>query len=103
MLTDSSGCGLILGKDFPSSPPKDTLLPKYFTQMLQEMSNNDDYCERARMITEIHARPPKYTKEGLEEDPQSSSGTSASKGDGPTAKKHGGVINKLTVEKKNLK
>lgn len=62
----------------------------------------DDYCERARMMTEIHARPPKSTKEGLE-DPQSSTGSSASKGDGPIAKKHAGDKNKLTVEKKNLK
>lgn len=62
----------------------------------------DDYCERARMMTEIHARPPKSTKEGLE-DPQSSTGTSGLKGDGPTAKKHAGDKNKLSVEKKNLK
>lgn len=54
------------------------------------------------MMTEIHARPPKSTKEGLE-DPQSSTGSSASKGDGPTAKKHAGDKSKLTIEKKNLK
>lgn len=58
----------------------------------------DDYCERARMITEIHARPPKLTKEGLEEEPQSS--TSSCKGDGPTAKKHAGDKSKL-LDKKN--
>ncbi|GFS82670.1 ubiquitin-conjugating enzyme E2 S [Nephila pilipes] len=141
---------LILGKDFPSSPPKGYFVTKIFhpnvarngeicvntlkkdwksdlglkhilltikcllivpnpESALNEeagkllLEQYDDYCERARMITEIHARPPKYTKEGLEADPQSSTGTSATKGDGPTAKKHAGDKNKLTVEKKNLK
>lgn len=140
---------LILGKDFPSSPPKGYFVTKIFhpnvarngeicvntlkkdwksdlglkhilltikcllivpnaESALNEeagkllLERYDDYCERARMMTEIHAQPPKSTKEGLETDPSSSTATML-KGDGPMAKKHAGDKNKSSVDKKNLK
>ncbi|XP_076309782.1 ubiquitin-conjugating enzyme E2 S-like [Tachypleus tridentatus] len=64
----------------------------------------DDYCQRAKMMTEIHARPPKLGKEGLEMDPASSSASTIVKGvEGPMAKKHASEKSKTIAEKKNLK
>ncbi|KAG8181747.1 hypothetical protein JTE90_028285 [Oedothorax gibbosus] len=139
---------LVLGKDFPSSPPKGYFVTKIFhpnvarngeicvntlkkdwksdlglkhilltikcllivpnpESALNEeagkllLEQYDDYCERARMITEIHARPPKPVKEGLEEDPQTSS--TSCKADGPTsAKKHAGDKSKIMDKKSKI-
>lgn len=143
---------LVLGKDFPSGPPKGYFVTKIFhpnvarngeicvntlkkdwkpdlglkhilltikcllivpnpESALNEeagkllLDHYDDYCKRAKMMTEIHAQPPKLHKEGLETDPSSSNTGSypLKAGDGPMAKKHAGDKNKSSIDKKNLK
>jgi ubiquitin-conjugating enzyme E2 S len=106
---------LVLGKDFPSSPPKGYFITKIFhpnvsrngeicvntlkkdwkpdlgikhilltikcllivpnaESALNEeagkmlLEHYDDYCKRAKMMTEIHARPSKQVKDGFESD-----------------------------------
>ncbi|XP_023239835.1 ubiquitin-conjugating enzyme E2 S isoform X1 [Centruroides vittatus] len=143
---------LVLGKDFPSGPPKGYFVTKIFhpnvarngeicvntlkkdwkpdlglkhilltikcllivpnpESALNEeagkllLDHYDDYCKRAKMMTEIHAQPPKFHKEGLEMDPSSSNAGNypLKVGDGPMAKKHAGDKNKSSIDKKNLK
>lgn len=139
---------LVLGKDFPASPPKGYFITKIFhpnvakngeicvntlkkdwkpdlgikhilltikcllivpnpESALNEeagkllLERYDDYCKRARMMTEIHAQPPKAAKEGLEVIANSSGGF-LKLGDGPMAKKHAGDKTAKS-DKKSLK
>ncbi|XP_013772527.1 ubiquitin-conjugating enzyme E2 S-like isoform X2 [Limulus polyphemus] len=142
---------LVLGKDFPTGPPKGYFMTKIFhpnvakngeicvntlkkdwkselglkhilltvkcllivpnpESALNEeagkllLERYDDYCQRAKMMTEIHAHPPKFAKEGLEMDPTSSSVGTIFKGvGGPLAKKHATEKSKTLSDKKNLK
>lgn len=138
---------LVLGKDFPSSPPKGFFVTKIFhpnvakngeicvntlkkdwkpdlgikhilltvkcllivpnpESALNEeagkllLEHYDDYCQRAKMMVEIHAQPPKKAKEGLE---CGNPTTSSKCPDGPMAKKHAGDKYKSAADKKNLK
>jgi ubiquitin-conjugating enzyme E2 S len=127
---------LVLGKNFPSEPPKGFFLTKIFhpnvakngeicvntlkkdwrsdygikhilltikclliapnpESALNEeagkmlLEHYDDYFSRAKMFTEIHARPPPRSKE--ESSGQADKGGAGGGGDGPTAaKKHAG-------------
>jgi len=144
---------LILGKDFPSGPPKGYFVTKIFhpnvsrsgeicvntlkrdwksdlgikhilltvkcllivpnaESALNEeagkllLEHYEDYSQRAKMMTEIHAQPPKSSKcdGGMEHN--SSLATSLEKGmvEGPQAKKHAGDKkgSSLTADKKKL-
>lgn len=133
---------LVLGKDFPSAPPKGYFITKIFhpnvakngeicvntlkkdwkpdlgikhilltikcllivpnpESALNEeagkllLEQYEDYSQRAKMMTEIHAQAPKSSK-----DPDKMASTSE-KPDGPLAKKHAGD-KKLTVDKKKV-
>lgn len=135
---------LILGKNFPSEPPKGFFLTKIFhpnvakngeicvntlkrdwktdyglkhilltikcllivpnaESALNEeagkllLEQYDDYSLRAKMYTEIHAKPPRLTtKEAVDGPSQKSS-------DGPLAKKHAGDKKLLEKKKKDKK
>jgi len=136
---------LVLGKDFPSAPPKGYFITKIFhpnvakngeicvntlkkdwksdlgikhilltikcllivpnpESALNEeagkllLEQYEDYSQRAKMMTEIHALAPKASKET----DNTSCSTSMQKTDGPMAKKHAGD-KKLVDKKKNLK
>jgi len=144
---------LVLGKDFPSSPPKGFFITKIFhpnvsrngeicvntlkkdwksdlgikhilltikcllivpnpESALNEeagkmlLEHYDDYCRRAKMMTEIHAQPIKQTKEGFESDSSNPCCSKSSSrhenpidGDcgGPMMKKHAGDKSGKTV------
>ncbi|KYN06421.1 Ubiquitin-conjugating enzyme E2 S-B [Cyphomyrmex costatus] len=106
---------LVLGKDFPQGPPKAYFLTKIFhpntvkcllivpnpESALNEeagkllLESHDEYSERAKMMTEIHAQGGgKGSKAGLESCASSDTG-------GPLPKKHASD-KKLTAEKKKM-
>uniref|UniRef100_A0A670YYT0 UBC core domain-containing protein n=1 Tax=Pseudonaja textilis TaxID=8673 RepID=A0A670YYT0_PSETE len=109
---------LILGKDFPASPPKGYFLTKIFhpntikcllihpnpESALNEeagrllLENYEEYASRAQLLTEIHAQPSSglHTKNPAE--PCSSS--AGASGEGPMAKKHAGDRDKKLASKK---
>jgi len=134
---------LVLGKNFPSEPPKGFFLTKIFhpnvakngeicvntlkkdwkaeygvkhilltikcllivpnpESALNEeagkllLEQYEDYSMRAKLITEIHARPPRSSKESCEESSDKCS-------DGPMAKKHAGDKKLLEKKKKDKK
>ncbi|KAK6625969.1 hypothetical protein RUM43_006268 [Polyplax serrata] len=60
------------------------------------LEHYNDYAQRAKMMTEIHALAPKPIKVGVEE-------TSCSSSEGPSAKKHAGDKKQVLDKKKLLK
>uniref|UniRef100_T1IXY3 Ubiquitin-conjugating enzyme E2 S n=1 Tax=Strigamia maritima TaxID=126957 RepID=T1IXY3_STRMM len=133
---------LVLGKDFPSSPPKGYFVTKIFhpnvarngeicvntlkkdwksdlgikhilltikcllivpnaESALNEeagkllLEQYEDYSQRARMMTEIHAQAPKSSKD-------TETSCSAPKLDGPMAKKHAGDKKSTATDKKKI-
>lgn len=133
---------LVLGKDFPSGPPKGYFVTKIFhpnvakngeicvntlkkdwkpdlgikhilltikcllivpnpESALNEeagkllLEHYEDYSQRARMMTEIHAQHPKTSKDG------EMYASASEKSDGPMAKKHAGD-KKLAADKKKI-
>ncbi|RWS16505.1 ubiquitin-conjugating enzyme E2 S-like protein [Dinothrombium tinctorium] len=70
------------------------------------LEHYDDYCQRAKMMTEIHAQPVKEKKAGLELSDGCSSGKNSStstESNGPSAKKQKTKTNPSKDKKRTLK
>jgi len=137
---------LVLGKDFPSSPPKGYFITKIFhpnvsrngeicvntlkkdwkpdlgikqllltikcllivpnpESALNEeagkmlLEHYDDYCKRAKMMTEIHAQPTKQVKEDFERDACCSKSESVSRRNASDVECVGPPLKKIVTEK----
>jgi len=66
------------------------------------LEHYDDYCRRAKMMTEIHARPSKQAlSKELSEESCSTKSSCSSESSGPVAKKHAGEKSKVSSSSSN--